>query len=179
MSPHHNPNNMCAAASPSTEWPAVTNYRRAWFASFDLLNLEAKINALYEKFPYQTTIKATKSDYEKDRNAAITEGLAITAASWYRIPYKGSSSTSLPNEGSCFPCFVSTEVSSRLTECSGTTYTAWCCLCQPCYCSTPISIATTLSIFGRCISTDSTTGSKPLANTESPLNRRVPSSRCT
>jgi len=69
--------------TPELELPQSNKYRRSWLASFNITALENKINTLHDKYPYQLAIRATKSDYDKDKSSAIKEGLVITAASWY------------------------------------------------------------------------------------------------
>jgi len=65
------------------ELPQPPKYSRSWLAYFNFYALEKKLDALYEQYPHQLTIRATKSDYDKDKSRYIKDGVAITAASWY------------------------------------------------------------------------------------------------
>ena len=61
-----------------------------------MFGLEKKINTLWQSYPFQLTITATKEDYEKDKSSAITKGLLTTVASWVTIYQLAKRGTVLP-----------------------------------------------------------------------------------
>lgn len=75
-------NNMSAVATNAvTEWSPTTSDCWGSF-KLNIFSLEARLHALYENYPRQRTINATKMDYQHDRLCAIKNGLLFSAVSW-------------------------------------------------------------------------------------------------